>query len=346
MALKLLPRLLAFPLFAFVGQWCWMTYFTPTSIVASAIWIPVLTYCWFCVGGLSHELIHSNLPLSPQVNRWIARIIGVSVGIPASVYREVHMRHHAYLNTPLDLELWPYSDPKASLGFRRAFLWFDMLLGSLSQPVILGRVCFSSKSPASEESKKEMRAEYLGMTVFWVVAAGATVWLNVTGRHSIRFQHLIFLLPLLLAANCNSIRKMMEHLGTSSFDPLHGTRTIVGRNWLTRALSFFDFDLAVHGPHHRHPKLEHTKLHDRMDEIQEASPEVQYPVFQTFTGALIDTFRTVIRNPAVGVNAGCTDDLSHLPGMKAFDPPSDGQHIATKADPTAESTTGRRNLVA
>ncbi len=49
--------------------------------------------------------------------------------------------------------------------------------------------------------------------------------------------------------------------------------------------------------------------------------------FYSFTSVLIDTFRTAIANPAVGINAGCTDDLSHLPGMKDSAPPADGQHI-------------------
>lgn len=327
--LRLLPRLLAFPLFAFVGQWYWMTSFSPVSPAACVVWIPVLTYCWFCVGGLSHELIHYNLPLGPRVTRWIARAIGVSVGIPFAVYRELHMRHHAYLNTPLDWELWPYSDPNASLRFRRGFLWFDMLFGTLATPLIGSRICFSAESPVAEEKKREMRMEYFAIAVFWSLVIGAGVWLHVSGRHPFRPQALIFLLPALLAANCNSVRKIMEHVGTCSFDPLKGTRTVVGRGWLTRVLSFFDFDLAVHGPHHRYPKLEHTKLHDRMEQIQQAAPDESLPVFQTFSAALMDTFRTAIRNPGVGVNAGCTDDLSHLPGIQNSEPPEDGHHVGS-----------------
>ena len=299
--------------------------------------------------GLSHELIHYNLPLGPRVTRWIARIIGVFVGIPASVYREVHMRHHAYLNTPLDMELWPYSDPQASLAFRRVFLWLDMLLGTLSQPVILGRVCFSSQSPVSEEKKKEMRIEYFAMAIFWLAFASVTAWLHTTQRHVFRPAHLIFLLPMLLAANCNSVRKIMEHVGTSSFDPLLGPRTVIGRNWLTRALSFFDFDLPVHGPHHRHPRLRHDELPGRMEEIRKASPDMRYPVYQTFAAALVDTFRTAILNPGVGVNTGCTDDLRHLPGLQDSSPPADGENVTAPSDvaiETIETTDERQNRVA
>jgi len=154
------------------------------------------------------------------------------------------------------------------------------------------------------------------------------IWLVVSGRHVFRSESLVFALPLLLSANCNSIRKMMEHLGTRSFDPLHGTRTVIGSSFVTRLLSYFDFDLAIHGPHHRYPKLDHSLLKSRMTEVQEASPDTSFPVFHSFTGALIDTFRTVITSPAVGINAGCTDDLSHLPGMQNSAPGADGQHIS------------------
>jgi fatty acid desaturase len=334
---KLAPlRFLAFPVLAFTGQWFWMQNFSPTSVLACAFWIPLLAYSWFCVGGLAHELVHENLLFGPRASRFIGTIIGTAIGIPHTVYREIHMRHHAYLNTPLDWELWPYSDPNVSLGVRRVFIWFDMLCGSLATPLIWGRICFSKHSPVSEKLKQTMRREYLLMAVTFLAAAGFAAWMISTGRHQFNPQSLIFGLPLILAANCNSVRKVMEHIGTRSFDPLKGTRTIVGRSTLTRLLSFFDFDISVHGPHHRHPKLHHSQLSDRMGEIQAADPDQKYPVFPSFTTALVDTFRSAISDPSVGVNAGCTDDLSHLPGLKDSTPPTDGRHISA-ATATPES---------
>ena len=50
-----------------------------------------------------------------------------------------------------------------------------------------------------------------------------------------------------------------------------------------------------------------------MAEICEENPDAKYPLYSTFAGALFDTFRRVIVNPGVGLNAGCTDDLTHLP---------------------------------
>jgi len=328
MSLLSIPRFFAFPVFAFLGQWYWMHHYSPTSIIAGVFWIPVLTYCWFCVGGLSHELIHQNLPLGPRASRLIGQLIGAVILIPYSVYREIHMRHHAYLNTPLDWELWPYSDPKTSLGFRRVFIWFDMMFGNLSTPLIWGRVCFSSATPVDQKTRRTMRREYLFAAFAWSSALGFVFWKLISGAWTFRPEVLIYLLPFILAANCNAVRKIMEHVGLQSCDPLQGTRTIVGKSVVTRLLSYFDFDLAVHGPHHRYPKLQHSMLKTRMGEIQNTHPDTTYPVFQSFTSALFDAFRTVIVNPGVGVNMGCTEDLSHLPGMKDSVPPENGQHIS------------------
>ena len=105
----------------------------------------------------------------------------------------------------------------------------------------------------------------------------------------------------------------MDHVGTSSFDPFHGTRTVVGQTFITKFLSYFNFDLSIHGPHHRYPKLDHSLLKGRMTEIVDANPEQTYPIFPSFFSALVATLRTVSRNPGVGVNAGCSENLSHLP---------------------------------
>ncbi|GAB5440299.1 MAG: hypothetical protein Fues2KO_06480 [Fuerstiella sp.] len=332
--LLFLMRFLAFPCLAFGGQWLWMQQHDPTSW-SSLVWIPVLTYCWFCVGGLSHELIHQNLPPGPIASRVLGNTIGFAIGIPYTVYREVHMRHHAYLNTPLDWELWPYSDPHASLKFRRMFLGFDLLCGSLATPLIWGRICFSRRSPAKPEMIRRMQREYAMMFAAWLATAAWLTWQVNAGMIQLSKAMLIYSLPLVLAANCNSIRKIMEHVGTSSLDPLQGTRTIIGRSWVTRLLSFFDFDLSVHGPHHRYPKLSHDNLKNRMQELRQQDPDRSYPIYSSFTAALWDTAKAVWKNPGVGVNAGCPDDLSHLPGLNERYVPRDGEHVLSQPSVTA-----------
>ncbi|MDG1897415.1 MAG: fatty acid desaturase, partial [Fuerstiella sp.] len=268
-----------------------------------------------------HEIAHGNLKINRTLGSVISRLIGSVLGIPCTVYREVHMRHHAYLNTPLDWEMWPYSDPDASLRFRRIFVWFDIVFAIVVTPIAWGRICFSSKSPVSEDIRRRMRREYWGVAVFWFGAIGTGIWFHQTGRFLFEWEHLIFAVPPVVATMCNGFRKIMDHVGTSSFDPLHGTRTVVGGNIITKALTWFNFDLAIHGPHHRYPKLDHAQLKGRMSEITDANPDQTFPVFKSFLSAIFDTFRTAIRNPGVGLNAGCTADLSHLPSRQPAETP-------------------------
>ena len=66
-----------------------------------------------------------------------------------------------------------------------------------------------------------------------------------------------WLIPSCVAGIYQSIRKFTEHLGMASYDPMVGTRTVVGQNWFTRMCTYLNFDIFVHGPHHRHPLVPH-----------------------------------------------------------------------------------------
>ena len=94
----------------------------------------------FCWTSALHEAAHQTLFKSRWLSILCGRLLGTLMFTPYSAYREVHIRHHAYLNTPRDWELWPYSDPQASLRFRRAFVWFDLFCGIAAGPLIYGRI--------------------------------------------------------------------------------------------------------------------------------------------------------------------------------------------------------------
>ena len=74
----------------------------------------------FCWTSALHEAAHQTLFRSRALSIWTGRLLGTLMFTPYTAYREVHIRHHAYLNSPRDWELWPYDDPRASLAFRRS----------------------------------------------------------------------------------------------------------------------------------------------------------------------------------------------------------------------------------
>jgi hypothetical protein len=101
-----------------------------------------------------------------------------------------------------------------------------------------------------------------------------------------------------------SARKLTEHLGMRSYDPILGTRSVVGRNWFTRLCTWLNFDIFVHGPHHRHPRIAHHRLRGTLNEFRSGHPDIDVPVFDSYGAALIDMMPSLWRNPGVGMNVG------------------------------------------
>jgi fatty acid desaturase len=135
--------------------------------------------------------------------------------------------------------------------------------------------------------------------VFWPSVIALVAFLGAWKQFA-----LIWLLPYYIAGVIQTGRKFTEHLGMASYDPMLGTRTVMGRSWITRLATFMNFDIFVHGPHHRHPRVPHDKLKQRMREYLERTPDVPFPVFRSYAAAVRHMLPSLFRNPGVGMNAG------------------------------------------
>lgn len=269
------------------------------GIIVRSLWVTFLSYCWFCVGGAFHEAAHETLFANRNANRFVGMIIGSIVFIPLNAYRETHRLHHAYLNSSRDYEMWPYCDPKASLWFRRLFVVFDIVLGVASAPLIYGRIWLLRNSPLAPAVRRTISMEYLICLVFWGTAITTfLVRFIMTGRTWADFR-IEWILPLVLSSSANSVRKLVEHLGMPSTDPILGTRTIAGGNAYSRLCRYFNFNISVHGPHHRFPRLSYTELSPKLQQYRSQHPELQVPVFASYLAAFVNMLPS-LRNPASG----------------------------------------------
>ncbi len=263
-------------------------------------WTLFTAYCMFCWTSCFHECAHQTLGGSRFWSLLIGRGLGTVMFLPYSIYRESHIRHHAYLNKPHDWELWPYSDPNASLWFRRVFVWVDFFAGMITAPYTFGRLFFHRDSPLTDPKlRRTIQLEYAIILVFWTTLF-TTLSLTGTWMFFVRG----WLIPLALTGMWQNARKFTEHLGMQSYDPMLGTRTVVGANWLTRACTYLNFDIFIHGPHHRHPRVAHRTLRKKMHEYAEKAPELKYPMFGSYWAAIADTVPYLFKNPGVGMNAG------------------------------------------
>lgn len=327
------PRFLLFPAMSILGYVGFVMGLGGDSLAVKLAWSVFLGFCWFCVAGSFHETVHQTMGRWRNANIWFGRIVGTLLGIPYSVYREVHIRHHAYLNTSKDYELWPYSKPGASLAFRRAFVVFDILGAVVANPVVYGRIYFKKNSPISAQARATITREYIAMALFWGAVAVTVAALSLSGTVDLRRFDPMWLLPMPIAAAFNGFRKLTEHVGMASTDPILGTRTVIGNNWVTRLCSYFNFELFVHGPHHRFPKAPHFELESRLADFRRKHPDAVVPLFSSYLAAVWDTLPCLWWNPGVGENAGGKDRYHLPPGVENF--------VSEVASQSAESSERR-----
>lgn len=273
-------------------------------------WIAIAAYASFCWTSCFHEAAHQTLCGSRRLSIWIGRGVGTMIFVPYNIYRESHIRHHAYLNKPADWELWPYSDPNSPIWFRRMFCWLEIPFGAFTSPIAYGRLFFHKKSPLTNAMvRSTIRREYCVMFIIWSLVIGFVAYTSAW-----RAFLVAWVIPHMIAGVFQTFRKFTEHLGMQSYDPLLGARTVIGTNLMTRLFTFLNFDIFVHGPHHRHPRYRHEQLCHKMAEYQQQNPQTRYPVFKTYWRALLDTLPAVVWNPGVGMNIGApapADEKSH-----------------------------------
>jgi fatty acid desaturase len=276
--------------------WPWPADTWPVNV----LWTIVTAYFLFCWTSCFHETAHQSLTRWRWLDIAIGRFLGTVMFVPYTVYREAHVRHHAYVNRPNDWELWPYSNPNCSRTFRRAFVFLDIVLGFLVSPFIYSRIFFHPDSPLKSPAiRRTIRFEYFGIILFWGYVFGK---LTYTGTWQ-TYVH-VWLAPHMIAGVMQTMRKLTEHLGMASYDPMLGTRTVIGTNWITRFGSFMNFDIFVHGPHHRHPRLAQNQLKDKMDEYLSNHPGTNYPVYSSYVRATTAMLPYLFMNPGIGMNVG------------------------------------------
>lgn len=296
---RTIPRFLFFPA-GVMGLWFIANPWPSDHWAVQTVWILLTSYILFCWTSAFHETAHQTLCGSRWISIWLGRLLGCVVLVPYNVYRESHIRHHGYLNKPDDFELWPYSDPHAPLWFRRVFVWLDLIFGAVTSPWIYNRTFFHKNSPIqSPKLRRTIRWEYLGVAAFWTAILSTVAW-NGAWFGLLK----VWVLPHWLAGIYQTTRKLTEHLGMASYDPLLGTRTVIGENAFTRLGTYLNFDIFIHGPHHRHPRMAHNRLKQTMDDYVRENPGTEYPLYETYWQATRQMIPWMFRNPGVGVNRG------------------------------------------
>jgi fatty acid desaturase len=241
-----------------------------------------------------HEAAHGLLRKSRRFNEFDGTVIGTLSFMSFSLYRVVHQAHHAYLASERDCELWPFSNPEIPRWRRCLAAFCELNFGLFYSPFVFMRVFLSSSSPVRNgRVRRRIWAELGLMFVIW-----STVIVLVATFGLWRYFLWLYLAPALLAANLQSWRKYIEHVGMTG-DTVNGaTRSIVARSLLGRLLAFSLLHEPFHGVHHQRAGLPHSVLPQYAEKLQPRNQGERRP-YPSYRNALIDLMRC-LTDPRVG----------------------------------------------
>jgi fatty acid desaturase len=241
-----------------------------------------------------HEASHGLLRKSRLLNEIDGTIIGTFSLTSFSLYRIVHQSHHAHLATEQDEELWPFVKPGIARSARILAAVLELGLGLIYTPFLFLRAFFRSGSTIRRKSlRRRIWREFLLSVFVWVLLLAAVVWWDVW-----KYFFWLYLAPAWLAANMQSLRKYIEHVGLTGSTVNGSTRSIVSRGPLGRLVAFTLLHEPYHGVHHRHSGLSHAKLPQFAAVLEPATPS-EKPPFRSYTHAFLDLFQS-LANPKVG----------------------------------------------
>jgi len=241
-----------------------------------------------------HEAAHGLLRKNRGFNEFDGVVIGTLSLMSFSLYRVVHQTHHAYLTTERDYEFWPLSQPSMPRWKRRLAAFFELNFGLFYSPFVFLRAFLCSSSPVrSKRVRRRIWAELALSIVTWILIVSAIAVFDLW-----KYFIWLYLAPALLAANLQSWRKYIEHVGMTGDTVNSSTRSIVAKSWLGRLVAFTLLHEPFHGVHHQRAGLPHSLLPQHVEKLQPKKPGERTP-YPSYRYALIELMRC-LADPRVG----------------------------------------------
>jgi fatty acid desaturase len=241
-----------------------------------------------------HEAAHGLLRKNRGFNEFDGVVIGTLSLMSFSLYRVVHQTHHAYLTTERDYEFWPLSQPSVPRWKRRLAAFFELNFGLFYSPFVFLRAFLCSPSPVrSKRVRRRIWAELALSIVTWILIVSAIAAFDLW-----KYFIWLYLAPALLAANLQSWRKYIEHVGMTGDTVYSSTRSIVAKSWLGRLVAFTLLHEPFHGVHHQRAGLPHSVLPQHVEKLQPKKPGERTP-YPSYRYALVELIRC-LADPRVG----------------------------------------------
>ena len=266
------------------GGWIW-------AAVLLALVASHLMHCTLI--GL-HEAAHGLLRKNRRFNEFDGIVIGTLSLMSFSLYRVIHQTHHAYLASERDYEFWPLSQPSTARWKRCLAAFAELNLGLFYGPFLFLRAFFGPASPVrSKRIRRRVWAELVLLVAAWALVIAAVAFFGLW-----KYFLWMYLGPAVLAANLQSWRKYIEHVGMTGNTVNGSTRSIVADTWVGKLVSFTLLHEPFHGVHHLKAGLPHAELPLHADKLQPKNPG-ELPPFPSYRYAFIDLIQK-LSDPRVG----------------------------------------------
>jgi fatty acid desaturase len=241
-----------------------------------------------------HEASHGLLRKNRRLNEIDGVIIGVMSFTSFSLYRAAHQLHHAQLSTQRDEELWPFDIPGSPRWLRVLCAVLELTVGMFYTPFLFVRTFFRNGSPIrNKKLRRRIWAEFILTPVVW---AGILGLVAVTGTWKCFLW--LYLVPAFLAANMQSWRKYIEHVGLTGSTVNGSTRSIIANGPLGKFVALTLLHEPFHGVHHWRSGIPHAELPLFASELEPKHPDEVAP-FPSYWHAFKHLFRT-LADPKVG----------------------------------------------
>ncbi len=241
-----------------------------------------------------HEATHGLLRKSRLLNEIDGLIIGTLSLMSFSLYRAAHQLHHAYLASERDDELWPFVHPQMPRWARVSAAVLELTMGLLFTPLLFARTFFRKGSPIrNKKLRRRIWTEFAAMAVIWTAMLTAIAIFDAW-----KYFLWLHIIPAWLAANMQSVRKYVEHVGLTGSTVNSSTRSIVAEGWMADFVNFTLLHEPYHGVHHWRSGLTHPELPQHAGALEPSGDE-ERPPFRNFGAAVYDLL-IHLADPRVG----------------------------------------------
>lgn len=241
-----------------------------------------------------HEASHGMLRKSRRLNDLNGIIAGIFSFMSFTLYRAAHQKHHMYLATERDEELWPFVNVNSPRWARRLAAFLELNAGMIFTPFLFWRMFFREGSfIRSPKVRRKIWQELILVVSAWVAILSAVTWFHVW-----HYFFWLYLAPGFLAGNMQSWRKYIEHVGLSGHTAKSATRAIIADSWHGHLISLTLLHEPFHAVHHLRSGLPHYELPQHAP-LLEPSAEGELKPFPNYRSAIMHLFRQ-LPDPRVG----------------------------------------------